>query len=255
LNLEGAQFSRSRAWAIWATDFLSRYDADPLRYYLTANAPEQRDTEFTWHDFIRRNNDELVATWGNLVNRSLSFTAKHFEGKTPQPGLMTQSDAKLLAQIDVAFEPIGNLIAACRFKQALGEVMALARDVNKYLDETGPWFEVKKDKARTATIMYVALRAIDSLKILFTPFLPFTCQRVHSMLGYSSSLLGDQVVCEYDEATRKHAALTFDYSGVTAQWKPSQLPVGQALGPIAPLFEKLDPKITEEERSKLGKPE
>jgi len=255
LNLEGAQFSRSRAWAIWATDFLSRYDADPLRYYLTANAPEQRDTEFTWHDFIRRNNDELVATWGNLVNRSLSFTAKHFEGKTPQPGLMTQSDAKLLAQIDVAFEPIGNLIAACRFKQALGEVMALARDVNKYLDETGPWFEVKKDKARTATIMYVALRAIDSLKILFTPFLPFTCQRVHLMLGYSSSLLGDQVVREYDEATRKHAALTFDYSGVTAQWKPSQLPVGQALGPIAPLFEKLDPKTTEEERSKLGKPE
>ena len=255
LNLEGAQFSRSRAWAIWATDFLSRYDADPLRYYLTANAPEQRDTEFTWHDFIRRNNDELVATWGNLVNRSLSFTAKHFEGKTPQPGLMTQSDAKLLAQIDVAFEPIGNLIAACRFKQALGEVMALARDVNKYLDETGPWFEVKKDKARAATIMYVALRAIDSLKILFTPFLPFTCQRVHLMLGYSSSLLGDQVVREYDEATRKHAALTFDYSGVTAQWKPSQLPVGQALGPIAPLFEKLDPKMTEEERSKLGKPE
>jgi len=255
LNLEGAQFSRSRAWAIWATDFLSRYDADPLRYYLTANAPEQRDTEFTWHDFIRRNNDELVATWGNLVNRSLSFTAKHFEGKTPPPGLMTQSDAKLLAQIDVAFEPIGNLIAACRFKQALGEVMALARDVNKYLDETGPWFEVKKDKARTATIMYVALRAIDSLKILFTPFLPFTCQRVHLMLGYSSSLLGDQVVREYDEATRKHAALTFDYSGVTAQWKPSQLPVGQALGPIAPLFEKLDPKTTEEERSKLGKPE
>ena len=255
LNLEGAQFSRSRAWAIWATDFLSRYDADPLRYYLTVNAPEQRDTEFTWHDFIRRNNDELVATWGNLVNRSLSFTAKHFEGKTPPPGLMTQSDAKLLAQIDVAFEPIGNLIAACRFKQALGEVMALARDVNKYLDETGPWFEVKKDKARTATIMYVALRAIDSLKILFTPFLPFTCQRVHLMLGYSSSLLGDQVVREYDEATRKHAALTFDYSGVTAQWKPSQLPVGQALGPIAPLFEKLDPKTTEEERSKLGKPE
>jgi len=255
LNLEGAQFSRSRAWAIWATDFLSRYDADPLRYYLTVNAPEQRDTEFTWHDFIRRNNDELVATWGNLVNRSLSFTAKHFEGKTPQPGLMTQSDAKLLAQIDVAFEPIGNLIAACRFKQALGEVMALARDVNKYLDETGPWFEVKKDKARAATIMYVALRAIDSLKILFTPFLPFTCQRVHLMLGYSSSLLGDQVVREYDEATRKHAALTFDYSGVTAQWKPSQLPVGQALGPIAPLFEKLDPKMTEEERSKLGKPE
>jgi len=252
LNLEGAQFSRSRAWAIWATDFLARYDADPLRYYLTANAPEQRDTEFTWHDFIRRNNDELVATWGNLVNRSLSFTAKHFESRIPQPGLMTQSDVKLLAQIDVAFEPMGDLIGACRFKQALGEVMALARDVNKYLDETSPWFQVKTDKARTATIMYVTLRAIDSLKVLFAPFLPFTCQRLHLMLGYSGDLLGQQIVREYGETTRKHAALTYDYRGVTAQWKPSQLPVDQTLGPIAPLFEKLDPKIVEQERSKLG---
>jgi methionyl-tRNA synthetase len=225
-----------------------------LRYYLTANAPEQRDTEFTWHDFIRRNNDELVATWGNLVNRSLSFTAKHFEGKVPQPGLMTQSDAKLLAQIDMAFEPAGNLIGACRFKQALGEVMALAREVNKYLDENAPWFQIKTDKARTGTIMYVTLRAIDSLKVLFAPFLPFTCQRLHLMLGYSGGLLGQQIVHEYQETTRKHAALTYDYSGVTVQWKPSQLPVGQALGQVAPLFVKLDPKTADQERDKLGKP-
>ncbi len=252
LNLESAQFSRSRAWAIWVPEFLSRYDADPLRYYLTANAPEQRDTEFTWHDFVRRNNDELVATWGNLVNRSLSFTSKHFEGKVPQPGLMTQSDAKLLAQIDVSFEPIGDLVGACRFKQALSEIMALAREVNKYLDENAPWFQIKTDKARTATIMYVTLRVIDSLKVLFAPFLPFTCQRVHLMLGYSGSLLGRQMVREYEEATRKHAALTYDYSGVIVQWKASQLPAGQQLGPVAPLFEKLDPKIAEQERGKLG---
>jgi len=252
LNLEGAQFSRSRAWAIWVPEFLSRYDADPLRYYLTANAPEQRDTEFTWHDFVRRNNDELVATWGNLVNRSLSFTSKHFEGKVPQPGLMTQGDAKLLAQIDVSFGPIGDLIGACRFKQALGEIMALAREVNKYLDENAPWFQIKTDKARTATIMYVTLRVIDSLKVLFAPFLPFTCQRLHLMLGYSGSLLGRQIVREYEEATRKHAALTYDYNDVTVQWKASQLPAGQQLGPVAPLFEKLDPKIVEQERDKLG---
>jgi methionyl-tRNA synthetase len=252
LNLEGAQFSKSRGWAVWALDFLKDYDADPLRYYLTGNAPEQRDTEFTWHDFVRRNNDELVATWGNLVNRSVSFTNKNFEGKIPQPGLMTQSDVKLLAQIDVAFGPIGDLIGACHFKQALGEAMALARDVNKYFDENAPWFEIKKDKARTATIMYVTLRAIDSLKILFAPFLPFTCQRLHRMLGHSGDLLGKQLVSEYEESTRKHAALTYDYSGVTAQWKPSQLPVSQSLGPVAPLFEKLDEKIVEQERSKLG---
>jgi len=159
---------------------------------------------------------------------------------------------KLLAQIDVAFGPIGDLIGACHFKQALGEAMALARDVNKYFDENAPWFEIKKDRARTATIMYVTLRAIDSLKILFAPFLPFTCQRLHRMLGYSGDLLGKQMVHEYEESTRKHAALTYDYSGVTAQWKPSQLPVSQSLGPIAPLFEKLDEKIVEQERSKLG---
>jgi len=254
LNLEGDKFSKSRHWAVWATDYLQSYDADPLRYYLTANAPEQRDTEFTWSDFIRRNNDELVATWGNLVNRALSFTAKHFEGQTPQPGLMAQADAQLLAQIDVAFGPIGDLIAASRFKQALGDVMALAREVNKYLDETAPWHQVKTDKERTATIMYITLRAIDSLKVLFAPFLPFTCQRLHLMLGYSGGLLGRQIVREYDESTRKHAVLTYDDSSVTVTWKPSQLPIGQKLGPIAPLYEKLDPQVAEQERAKLGKP-
>ncbi len=251
LNLEGDKFSKSRDWAVWAPDFLTRYDADPLRYYLTANAPEQRDTEFTWADFLRRNNDELVATWGNLVNRALSFAAKNFDGRIPQPGLMTQADVRLLAQIDVAFGPIGVLIGACKFKQALGEVMALAREVNKYLDESAPWFEIKQDRSRTGTIMYVTLRAIDSLKVLFAPFLPFSSQRLHVMLGYSGGLLGEQIVREYTESTRKHAALTYDYSGVTVQWKPSQLPVGQSLGPITPLFEKLDPKIAEQERSKL----
>jgi methionyl-tRNA synthetase len=253
LNLEGAQFSKSRAWAVWAPDFMRDYDADPLRYFLTANAPEMRDTEFTWNDFVRRNNDELVATWGNLVNRSLSFTNKYFDGKIPQPGLMTQADVQVLARIDVAFGPIGDLIAACKFKQALGEVMALAREVNKYLDETAPWFQIKADKARTGTTMYVALRAIDSLKVLFAPFLPFSSQQLHRMLGYQDNLSGQQIVREFTEATRKHAALTYDGGGVKAQWQPSQLPVGQALGAVAPLFEKLDEKVVEQERSKLGR--
>jgi len=253
LNLEGAQFSKSRAWAVWAPDFMRAYDADPLRYFLTANAPEVRDTEFTWNDFVRRNNDELVATWGNLVNRSLSFTNKNFDGKVPQPGLMTQADVQVLARIDVAFGPIGDLIAACKFKQALGEVMALAREVNKYLDETAPWFQIKTDKARTGTTMYVALRAIDSLKVLFAPFLPFSSQQLHRMLGYQDNLFGQQVVRDYAETTRHHMALTFDGSGVKAQWKPSQLPAGQALGTVAPMFEKLDEKVVGQERSKLGR--
>ncbi len=254
LNLEGDKFSKSGNWAVWTPDFLQRYDADPLRYYLTANAPEQRDTEFLWSDFIRRNNDELVATWGNLVHRTLSFANKHFDGRIPGPGLMDQADVQLLAKIDVAFEPIGDLIGACRFKQALGEIMALARDVNRYLDDKAPWFQIKADRVRTATTLYVALRAIDSLKILFLPFLPFTCQRLHRMLGYEGDVVGKQIVREYTETQRSHLALTYDYSDVQVEWKASQLPVGQAFGPITPLFEKLDEKIAEEERSKLGRP-
>lgn len=254
LNLEGNKFSKSLNWAVWTPDFLQRYDADPLRYYLTVNAPEQRDTEFQWADFVRRNNDELVATWGNLVNRTISLANKHFEGRTPGPGLMDQADVQLLAKIDVSFGPIGDLIGACRFKQALGEVMALARDVNKYLDDKAPWFQIKTDRTRAATTLYVALRAIDSLKILLLPFLPFSCQRLHLMLGYEGDLVGRQVVRPYTESQRSHMALTYDYNGVKTEWKPSQLPVGQAFGPITPLFEKLDEKVAEEERCKLGKP-
>jgi methionyl-tRNA synthetase len=254
LNLEGDKFSKSRHWAVWTPDFLQRYDADPLRYYLTANAPEQRDTEFQWADFVRRNNDELVATWGNLVNRTLNLANKHFEGRIPGPGLMNQADVSLLAKIDVSFGPVGELIGACRFKQALNDIMALARDVNKYLDDTAPWFQVKADRARAATTLYVALRAIDSLKIMLLPFLPFTCQRLHRMLGYDSDLLGKQIVREYAESQRKHLALTYDYGDVKAEWKASQLPVGQAFGPITPLFEKLDEKVADEEKAKLGQP-
>ena len=251
LNLEGQKFSTSRNWAVWAPDFLSRYDADALRYYLTANAPEQRDTEFTWADFVRRNNDELVAAWGNLVHRTISLAHKHFEGKVPSPGLMDHDDVQLLAQIDIAFKPVGDLIHACKFKLALGEVMALAREVNKYLDTNAPWFQIKTDRARTSTTLYVALRAIDSLKILFAPFLPFSSQRLHTMLGYGGDVLGKQIVRDYTETERTHRALTYDASSITEQWKASQLPVGQSFGSIAPLFEKLDEKIIEEEKARL----
>ncbi|MBN1889124.1 MAG: methionine--tRNA ligase [Thermoflexales bacterium] len=252
LNLEGDKFSKSRNWAVWMPDYLQRYDADPLRYYLTINAPEQRDTEFKWDDFVRRNNDELVATWGNLVNRTLSLTNKHFEGAIPSPGLMDQADVELLAKVDVSFRPVGELLGACRFKQALGEIMGLARDVNKYLDEQAPWFQIKTDRARTATTLYIALRAIDSIKLLLLPFLPFSSQRLHRMLGYSTDLLGKQFVREYAEPERVHLALSYDYSAVESAWRPSQLPVGQKFGPITPLFEKLDEQVAEEERVKLG---
>jgi methionyl-tRNA synthetase len=165
---------------------------------------------------------------------------------------MDPVDAQILAQIDLAFDPIGNLLNGCKFKAALGEVMALAHEVNKYLDTKAPWFQIKEDRARAATTLYIALRVIDSLKILFAPFLPFSSQRLHKMLGYRGDLLGTQIVRDYQETTRSHRGLIYDASSLTEQWKPSQLPVGRAFGPIAPLFEKLDEKVVAEEKARLG---
>jgi methionyl-tRNA synthetase len=253
MNMEGKKISGSRNWGVWGLDYLSRYDPDPLRYYLTVQMPESKDTDWSWGDYWRRNNDELVATWGNLVNRIVSFTAKHFDGAVPQPGQLDEVDTQLLAQVDRAFEPIGEQINLCKFKAALADAMALARDVNKYVDEKAPWFSIKTDRERTATTLYVTLRAIDSLKVLFAPFLPFTSQRLHAMLGYSSDLFGTQIINEYQESTRTHRGLTYDGSAIDVRWQPSALSIGQKFGPVAPLFKKLDEKIVEEERSKLGK--
>ena len=167
LNVEGRQLSKSRRWVIEALDYLERYDADPLRYMLAVNAPEGRDVNFTWDEFVRRNNDELVAAWGNLVNRMLTFTFKHFDQQVPEPGELDEADGAILARIEAAFEPIGEMINGCNFKAAIAEIMALAREANRYLDEKSPWIRIKQDRQAAATSIYVTLRVIDSLKTLF----------------------------------------------------------------------------------------
>jgi methionyl-tRNA synthetase len=251
-TIEGKKISGSRNWAVWVDDFLTRYDPDPLRYYLTAVAPETRDTDFAWEDFLHRNNDELVATWGNLANRVLSFAYKNFEGRIPTPGLMERGDAALLARVDASFEPIAELYELCKLRTALTETMALAREVNVYLDNKAPWFQIKEDQTAAGTTVYVALRAIDSLKTLFAPVLPFSSQRLHEMLGYEGGVLGKQRIEEYHESTRSHLALTFDADALTERWEPSQLPVGQALQKPRPLFKKLDASIVEQELARMG---
>jgi methionyl-tRNA synthetase len=252
LNMESRKVSGSRGWGVWVLDFLSRYDADALRYYLTANAPETRDTDFSWASFWRRNNDELVAAWGNLANRVLSFAYKRFDQRVPGPGALDEIDQALLNKVESGFEPIGALIDACKFRAALGEVMALAREANRYLDEKAPWFQIKKDRAAAATTLYTALRAIDSLKILFTPFLPFSSQALHEMLGYEGSIFGRQHVATFEEETRSHQALCYDASELTGRWEPSQLPPGQPMRKPRPLFKKLDESIVEEELARMA---
>jgi methionyl-tRNA synthetase len=245
--------SGSRNWAVWMDEALDRYDPDALRYYLTVAMPETRDTDWLWDGFVRRNNDELVATWGNLVNRALTFAYKRFGGRVPTPGSLADTDARLLTQIEDGFEPIGRLIAGCKFRNALSQVMALAREANRYLDEKAPWFQIKESHEAAGTTIYVALKAIDSLKTLFAPFLPFTSERLHQYLGYDGLLFGQSYTATFEEEEgRVHEALCYDSSGATGEWKASRLPPGQALRQPKPLFKKLDESVIEEERARLG---
>jgi len=251
LNLEGRKISGSRNWAVWLPDYLERYDPDPLRYYLTANAPEARDTDFSWADFWRRNNDELVATWGNLANRVLSFGYRNLDKRVPVPGQLDELDEALLDKVQAAFEPVGQLLDGCKFKAALGEVMALAHEANRYLNEKAPWLQIKEDREAAETTVYVALRVIDSLKTLFYPFLPFSCQALHHYLGYDGDIMGRQYVETLQEEHGTHQALRYDGSGVVGEWAPSQLPAGQVLRKPRPLFKKLDESMVEEELARL----
>jgi len=253
MNLEGRGMSGSRNWAVWMDEALDRYDPDALRYYLTVAMPETRDTDWLWDDFVRRNNDELVATWGNLVNRALTFAYKRFDGQVPTPGPLEDVDTQLLTQIESGFEPIGQLIAGCKFRAALREAMALAREANRYLEEKGPWFQIKESPETAGTTIYVALRAIDSLKVLFAPFLPFSSERLHQYLGYEGPLFGRSYTATFEEeGGRVHEALCYDPSEATGEWKASELPPNQALRRPKPLFRKLDESVSSEERARLG---
>jgi methionyl-tRNA synthetase len=240
--MEGKQFSVSRGVSIDVGDFLSRYDSDPLRYFLTAAGPETQDTDFTWSEFVRRNNDELVANWGNLVNRTLSSAHKNF-GSVPEPGELTADDRELLDAIAAGFETVGDLIESAHYRAALGEAMRLATLVNRYTDHQAPWALIESDRERAGTVLYVALRAIDSLKTIFLPFLPFSSQAVHELLGNEGTISGPLELREVGGDDDPHEVLTGDYESWTGSWAPSDLSPGQALQKPRPLFKKLDPDI------------
>jgi methionyl-tRNA synthetase len=253
MNLEGKKISGSRNWAVYGLDFLSRYDPDPLRYYLTAAMPESRDSDWDWDEFVRRNNDELVATWGNLANRVLSFAYKHWEGIIPTPGDLRPEDKEILALVEAGFDQVGQEINAVRLRAALSEAMRLAGEVNKFIDHAAPWFEIKSDKQAAGTTIYTALRAIDSLKILFSPFLPFTSERLHTYLGYTNPLFGHQSIEEVTDPLGAHVVLRYHPESASGEWAPSKLSAGGELQKPGPLFRKLDPEIANEERARLGK--
>ena len=254
MNLESQKISGSRNWAVWGRDALTRYDPDAIRYYLAANMPESKDSDWDWAEFVARNNNELVATWGNLANRVLSFCYKHWEGVVPNVDVTTlrPADLELLATIEAGFNSVGAELDAVRLRSALGETMKLATAVNQYLDVNAPWSAVKADKDGAAKTIYTALKAIDSLKVMFAPFIPFTSERLHGFFGYETPLFGEQYTEEVNDAIGSHKVLRYKpVEGL--QWKPSDLKPGSKLNQPGPLFKKLEPTVIDEERGRLGK--
>jgi len=254
MNIEGDKFSKSRNWAVWLPDVLERYQPDAVRYYVTRTMPEFADADFSWDGFLACVNNELLATWGNLVNRVAGFAYKRFDGKVPTYDTLTEADKAIIARVETGFDTVGELLGRVRLKEALMTAMSLAKEVNVYLDERAPWKTIKTDPQDTARSIYTALRAIDNLNTLLAPFLPFSAQHVHDILGYDGQFFGALDIVEYHEETRSHKALVYDGGGVVGKWKKSTLQAGQSLREPVALYTKLEPEVIDEERGLLGKP-
>jgi methionyl-tRNA synthetase len=250
LTMEGRKFSSSRSVVIYVRDFLARYDVDALRYYVAIAGPENQDTDFTWSEFVRRNNDELVATWGNLVNRAVSFAARNI-GSIPAAGALTDADADLLARSRQSFEVVGGHLNRSRFKFATTEAMRTVAEANKYFSEQAPWKLRESDPDRMRTVLHVALQLVDDAKTLLTPFLPRSSELVHQMLGGNRTWSDMPRVEEVDEdGGVPYPVITGSYDGA-ARWASVPLPVGAPLAPPTPLFTKLDTSVIEAELARL----
>lgn len=252
MNIEGKQFSKSRNWAIWLPDILERYQADAIRYYVTRTFPETTDSDFSWEGFYARVNNELLAAWGNLVNRVLGFAYKRYDGKVPEYDQLTEADEAILAKVKEGFETVATLIEQVKLRQALETTLLLTQDVNAWLNEREPWRTIKTNPVDAARSVYTALQCINYLKTLFAPFIPFSSQKVHEYLGFEGQLFGDLKIEEYQEETRSHKALIYDGSNAIGRWEAQELPQGQALCEPAPLFVKLEEEIVTEEQARLG---
>jgi methionyl-tRNA synthetase len=251
LTMEGRKFSSSRAVVIYVRDFLERYDVDALRYYVAVAGPENQDTDFTWSEFVRRNNDELVATWGNLVNRAVSFAARNI-GSIPAAGSLTELDQDLLARSRQAFGAVGEHLSRSRFKLAITEAMRTVSEANKYFSEQAPWKLRDSDPERMRTVLHVALQLVDDAKTLLTPFLPRSSQQVHEMLGGAGTWSDMPHIEEAEEGGGpSYPVITGRYDS-TARWAPRPLAAGTPLTTPKPLFTKLDTAVVDEELARLG---
>ncbi|MCL2468047.1 MAG: methionine--tRNA ligase [Micrococcales bacterium] len=252
LTVEGKQFSTSRGVVIHVRDFLARYQPDALRYYLSIAGPEAQDVDFTWAEFYRRTNDELVAGWGNLVNRTASMVAANF-GAIPPAGARTERDAELLASTRAAFDQVGALIGAHRQRQALGEAMRVVGEANKYVADAEPW-ALKADRERQGTVLHTLTQAVADLNRLLAPFLPHSAQQVHETFGGTgvfSPLPRIDEVADLDDPSRTYPVITGDYTAAPA-WASEPVVVGTPVAKPTPIFAKLDPAGVDEELARLA---
>jgi methionyl-tRNA synthetase len=252
LTMEAQKFSASRGVGILVRDFMSRYDADALRYYLCAAGPETSDTDFTWAEFLRRNNDELVAGWGNLVNRSVSMAAKNF-GAIPAAAELIDADRELLRTTQAGFGTVGDLLASSHQKAALNESMRVVAAANKYFSDQAPWKLRESEPERFGTVLHVALQAVDDCKTLLTPFLPHSADQVHRLLGNDETWSGMPELRQVndDEGGPDYGVLTGEYDEAAARWESRPIIAGTRLETPRPVFKKLDPSIVDEELARL----
>ncbi len=251
LTMEGKKFSSSKRVVIYVRDMLSRYQADAFRYFVAAAGPENQDSDFTWAEFVRRTNDELVAGWGNLVNRTANMIARSF-GEIPAAGALTADDQALLATTQAAFTTVGDLIERHRQKQAIGEAMRAVAEVNRYLSDQAPW-KVKDDQERLGTILHVTAQAVSDCNTILAPFLPYSANAVDLVFGGAGAIAPMPRIEEVDDLDggAGYPTITGDYSAAPS-YSRREIVVGIPIAKPEPVFTKLDPSVVDEELARLS---
>ena len=248
MTMEGRQFSTSRGHVIYVRHVLDRYGPDPLRYFICAAGPESQDADFTWAEFVQRNNSELVAGWGNLVNRVATMIHRNI-GHIPEAGTLEEVDEDLLAQIRGGFDTVGGLIERQRFKAAIGEVLRLAREANGYVSRNQPFkLSAPEQQARRATVLHVLAQAVSDLNTMMSPFLPHAANRVHVVLGGSGQFAPMPQLRRVDDLDGGpgYPVITGDYGG-TPPWRSVPIVPGTPIGPPTPVFSKIDASVVADE--------
>ncbi len=243
LTMRGSKVASSRGASIFVGDFLREFGPDALRYFIAVAGPENQDADFTWDEFIRRNNFELANEWGNLVNRSISMAHKNV-GAIPTPGEFTDADTALLRASRAAFAVVGEYLGLCKFKAAISEAMRVVSLANKYLSDQEPW-KLKDDPSRRDTVLFVALQVVSDCNVMLTPFLPHAAQKVWEALGNTGVWAAQPQLVEVTEGETVYPVLQGDYTSQQARWESIPIEAGTPLDKPTPLFRKLDESLAE----------